>query len=213
MPIKKLALMLIFCVSIGAGIPIVLAKFGLIPRKTVEVTRMLPDENKKAEKAPETVVSDRKEGAAPLPVYATALQAKPTDNAPEKPLYVRGYIWLGQQVRVLLSDGRTLSQRDKILKQVDSTGITLNDGTRLWMETIRPKEQAQLASITEPKKEPVDDSHPPARSAEIFSEAVVPLSPTAPESPSVLQSHTTQFVPRGTSSAKSNMRVTTQKKS
>jgi len=203
--------MLLFCAVLGAGIPIGLAKFGLIPQKTVEVTRMLPPEPANEKKDTANHPSERKEGAAPLPTYAVALQNKPVDLSPEKPLSVRGYIWRGQDLRVLLSDGRTLSQRDKIIKSVDSTGVVLTDGTKIWLEQIKPQQQDTFAKAPEPKKE-----EPPARSAENFGEVTVTESPTptGTNSLTVPRGETVQLkagVPRGTSN-RSNMHVTLPKK-
>jgi len=137
-------------VAMGVAVPLSLKRAGVLGAPVVappETSKGLGGDGGSGPARPGSEVEDVKSkepapvaGGKPADVYP-ALQPKPTDGSPEKPLFVRGYAWLGRKLRVLLSDGRTLTERDGVIAQADSTGVTLKDGTRIWTEQIKPKEK------------------------------------------------------------------------
>jgi len=155
---------MVAAVAMGVVIPLSLKRAGVLGGG-VEVKSSLPND---VEVKPETSIEREVApvvsapvsppvGSKPPDVYPT-IQAKPADASPEKPLYVKGTAWLGKKLRVLLSDGRTLSEADGVVVRADSTGVTLKDGTRIWSEQIKSKE-APVVSVPgakEPEKLEID---------------------------------------------------------
>jgi len=209
MPVKKFLVMLLFGAFVGAGLPIILAKLGVLPTKTVEVTRVLPPETTKKQEADEQAKSyGIAKGDGPPRVYTKELQDKPADVSPDKPLFMRGSVWKGSQVRVVLSDGRIITERDKVIASVDSTGVTLKDGTRIWGEALKfePKAPAQAVGEAKQEKTPsVVEAKTPAEGGNFLANSPPPQS-TVSESPTVSQGRSVTIprksmsgiVPRGT---------------
>lgn len=163
-------LLVVVAVLFGAGLPILVLKgigWKPIEPQLQPVTAVAPP-------------APPKEPAAPPP----PITAQVPDTTPPLPLTVKGYAWRGRVVRVVLSDGRTLTERDKELSgphvRIDSAGVTLGDGTRLWM--TRPTPQKGMMEVRESAGGSRGETSPLANFA-----TTVPERLTVPEEPTVRQ--------------------------
>lgn len=77
------------------------------------------------------------------------------DETPGQPLHLRGYIVRGRAFNALLSDGRTLTERDGLVQSIERNGVRLKDGTFYAFRTtggIREASKEPEAKRLEPTK-------------------------------------------------------------
>lgn len=94
--------------------------------------------------------------SVPLPADLERLRIYP-DTRPQTPLMIRGMSWMerdGQpRLSVLLSDGRTLTEFDREIREIKRNFIRLKDGTKLWLDE---------RGLPDPAVPPAPDSKPDA---------------------------------------------------
>jgi len=139
MPVKKFASLVVIVCLFAVGVPLGLKKLGWIggerkvqaaaaaaPAVVPVSTGVSPIERQTLQEVPvrkKIVIPDEVETAVVV-----------------NPLRVKGIVMKGDRFRVVLTDGRILTQRDELVKWGGSTGVELVDGTRLWMVEPRVKE-------------------------------------------------------------------------
>lgn len=75
------------------------------------------------------------------------------DGTVANPLYLRGYVVRGRHFNAVLSDGRTITERDGLVREIRRNGIEMKDGT--WVQ-FRPVQLSPGSKIEAPAKaEPV----------------------------------------------------------
>ena len=120
--------------------------------------------------------------ASPLPSPVPAILS---DNTPERPLYVTGYVVGGGKINVQLSDGRTLTELDTELIRVNRNSVQLKEG-KLWMNRKTPPAPVTAVNSVAPvvPAEPSPAPLPPAPESEQSSwqthaDGITRLTPTA----------------------------------
>lgn len=128
--------------------------------------------------ASDTPTSSRVE-IAPAPTFKT-LPAQPVDTTTEKPLNVAGVAWMTERVpifnrsgqmvreivtprglRVILSDGRVITEADDVIESVDTRGVKFKDGSRLWMAPARRAAVGPPGILVAPAKPPAEAATAP----------------------------------------------------
>ncbi|MFT3869859.1 MAG: zonular occludens toxin domain-containing protein [Nibricoccus sp.] len=82
------------------------------------------------------------------PAASSALPSDIANRPLPQPVLVRGYLIRAGRVQVVLSDGRTVTDRDKELQRVDAAG-TVVDGTRVYLERAKDPERVEMPVRTE----------------------------------------------------------------
>lgn len=100
------------------------------------------------------------------------------DQRPAKPLTVRGYVTRGDKVNVVLSDGRTLTEGDRELQEVQRNGATVG-GRKIWMSEISE------GRVVEKAPKHVEQEYRPEKTPEYRGEAIGEPSP-AEKLPSIM---------------------------
>jgi hypothetical protein len=119
--------------------------------------KFLGGEPKQAAKVerPEKLDTDR---AEEFPVASPAPLGAPSnwhaDTTPEKPLYLTGYTVRGQRFNAVLSDGRTLTERDGVVSSIERNGLVLKDGTVIGFRTAGRQQSQVSAPVVAPRAEP-----------------------------------------------------------
>lgn len=150
MPIRKLTVLLVFCCALGVAIPLAVYKVVgpqlAAPAPTAVAETLVSSEQVGTGSGQTDVVS-----------LAPAIPPQPQDATPEKPLTMLGVVWMTERteikdrsgavartivtprgLRVMLSDGRTLTERDGVIASVDAHGVNFKDGSRVWSVVKRP---------------------------------------------------------------------------
>jgi len=119
------------------------------PKKKEETAKPPPSQASQPSTQPPKQVFFDSQGR-PIPqagVYGVA----PADTEPQKPLYATGIAIKGRQVRVYLSDGRTITETDGTLKRVEKTFAEFKDGSRVWLKARPPNLQQQQTIYQQPQ--------------------------------------------------------------
>lgn len=106
----------------------------------------------------ESTVNARKT-AEGVEITPAPLEPNYSDDTPERPIWVTGYVTDGRRVNVQLSDGRVITEKDKELARLERNAVHLSTGERIFIMSRRPLDAQIPVSIENAQANPQQTSN------------------------------------------------------